>query len=204
MCPIVTLPGGDVRDEIRQPLYDTLIYVAAETLAGVSTFFTSVTNPVTGNPKSLMMTNLTQAGQLPTATSFRIQGLCMDAQNQSYLNVDILSVLLEKSSLELSVGVKQYWQGPLRFACGRQWETGFAGTDTADGRLYQEYGWQAIQPVVLQGKHVVDINPLQNFSLTLDTEADDLTAAEAALTIAAATQILLVGSLKGLLRRPVQ
>jgi hypothetical protein len=206
MCPIVTLPGGDVRDEIRQPLYDTIIYVAAETLAGTSTFFTSVVNPVTGSPKSLMMTNLTQAGQLPTATSFRIQGLCIDAQNQNAANVNILSVIMEKSSLSLSVGVKNYWQGPLRFACGRQWESGFTGTAAAlaVGRTYQEYGWQAIQPVVLQGKHVVDLNPLQNFSLTLDTEADDLTAAEAALVIAAATQILVVGSLKGLLRRPVQ
>lgn len=205
MCPIVTLPGGDVRDEIRQPLYDTTVYNAGDTLAGVRRFFSSVTSPA-GVPKTLMNTNLTQAGQLPTATSFRIQGLCLDAQNQAAGNVNLLSVILEKSSLSLSLGVKNYWQGPARFACGRQWEAGFTGTaaSLAVGRTYQQFGWQAVQPVVLQGKHVIDLNPLQNFQAVLETAAVDLTTAEAAFAVATGTQILVVASLKGLLRRPVQ
>lgn len=203
MCPIVTLPGGDVRDEIRQPLYDTVVYEAAELLAGTSTFFTSVTNP-DGSPKSLMLTNLTQSGQLPTATSFRIQGLCLDGANEDFGNVSVPTILMLKSSLSLSLGVKNYWQGPARFACGRELDMGFAGTGLAAGRLFQQYGWPAIQPVILQGKHVVDLNPLQNFSATFQTLAADLTATEAAVAIAAGTQFLLVCSLKGLLRRPVQ
>jgi hypothetical protein len=68
----------------------------------------------------------------------------------------------------------------------------------------QQFGWPAVQPIVFQGKHVVDINPLQNFQLSWLIDVQDLTAAEAALTIAAATELPVVASLKGLLRRPVQ
>jgi hypothetical protein len=58
--------------------------------------------------------------------------------------------------------------------------------------------------VVFQGKHVIDINPLQNFQVVWEILAADLTAAEALLAPAAATSALWVMSLKGLLRRPVQ
>jgi hypothetical protein len=202
--PIVTLPGGELRDEIRQPLYDTITQAAAETLAGTRRFFSSVTSAA-GVPKSLMQTNMKQAGQLETAVSFRCQGLCFDAQNSlAGTNASLLPVVLTKSSLSLNVGVKNYWQGPGRFACGRMQETGIAGTDFAAGRVFQQFGWAAIQPVVFQGKHVIDINPLQNFQVVWEILAADLTAAEALLAPAAATSALWVMSLKGLLRRPVQ
>jgi hypothetical protein len=83
-------------------------------------------------------------------------------------------------------------------------ESGIAGTDFATGRVMQQFGWPAVQPIVFQGKHVVDINPLQNFQLSWLIDVQDSTAAEAALTIAAATELPVVASLKGLLRRPVQ
>lgn len=191
--PIVTLPGGELRDEIRQPAYDTVILEAGDGLAGIRRFFAS-NQTATGAPKSLAQTNMEQPGSFPTATSFRVQGLCVDADTQT-ANLDVLPIMLRKSSVSLQVGVKNYWQSPLRFACGRLQTSELA---------YQQYGWAAVQPVVLQGKHVIDINPLQNFQLVWATQADDLTAAEAAITIDAATDVVFVASLKGLLRRPVQ
>ena len=201
--PIVTLPGGELRDEIRQALYDTIDLAAGATLAGVRRFFTSVTE-ASGAPKSILKTNLRQPGSLETAVSFRIQGLAIDAQNSLGDNQDILPVIIQKSSLVLKVGVKDYWQGPMRFAAGRMLESGIAGTDFAAGRVMQQFGWPAVQPIVFQGKHVVDINPLQNFELTWNIDNQDLTADEIALAIAAGTELPVVASLKGLLRRPVQ
>lgn len=190
--PIVTLPGGELRDEIRQPLYDTIVLAAGDAIAGIRRFFQTTT--IGANPKSLAFTNMEQPGSLPTATSFRVQGLCIDADARA-VNLDILPVFLRKSSVSLQVGVKNYWQSPLRFACGRM--------QTAEA-TYQQYGWAAVQPVVFQGKHVVDINPLQNFQIVWSAAAADLTAAEAAITVDADTDLVFVASLKGLLRRPVQ
>lgn len=193
--PIVTLPGGELRDEIRQPLYDTIVLAAAETAAGIRRFFQTTT--IGAVPKSLAQTNLEQPGSLPTATSFRVQGLTVDADNTVAANGPFLPLFLRKSSVSLQVGVKNYWQSTLRFACGRMLNSG-------DGFDYQQYGWPAVQPVVFQGKNVVDINPLQNFQVVWSTAAADLTATEAALAVAADTDLVFVASLKGLLRRPVQ
>jgi hypothetical protein len=198
--PIVALPGGELRDEIRQPLYDTIVLAAAESVIGVRRFFQS--NVIAGGvPKSLAATNMEQPGSLPTATSFRVQGLTVDSDNNS-LNGNmqfILPLFLRSSSISLLVGVKNYWQSPMRFACGRmQNENGGAAT------IYQQYGWAAVQPVVFQGKHVIDINPLQNFQIAWTTTAQDLTAAQQAFVIAPNEQLVFAASLKGLLRRPVQ
>lgn len=207
--PIITLPGGELRDEIRQPAYDTITLAAGDTLAGIRRFFQSNVN-ANGQPKSLAQTNMENQGSFPTATSYLLQGLCVDADNQSLTaatatNQNILPVLLRKSSVSLQIGVKNYWQSPLRFACGRM-QSDFA---TAVGAVplamvYQQYGWAAIQPIVFQGRHVVEINPLQNFVLTWQTLTADLTSAEAALTVATGTDLVFVASFKGLLRRPVQ
>ena len=37
--PIVTLPGGELRDEIRQPAYDTITLAAGDAIVGVCWFF---------------------------------------------------------------------------------------------------------------------------------------------------------------------
>jgi hypothetical protein len=198
--PIVTLPGGELRDEIRQPLYDTVVLAAGATLAGTYRFFSSVTTP-SGAPKSAAQTNMKQSGSLETAVSFRVQGLCFDAQNALEANITILPVVLNKSSITLNIGQKQYWQSPARFAGGRMWAEYDASAAPA---ALQQYGFSAIQPVVFQGKHVIDINPLQAFQVIWDLQAVDLTAAEAALTIAAGTDQWFQASLKGLQRRPVQ
>jgi hypothetical protein len=208
--PIVTLPGGELRDEIRQPLYDTVGLLAGQTLGtlGTENFFQTLVDE-NGNNKSLAETNLTQPGSLQTAVSFRVQGLSFDAQNDAIANVEVLPTLLNRSSLSFSVGVKNYWQGPARFAAGRETEYLMAGSGAATGaiiagRTFQQYGWSAVQALVFQGKHVIDINPLQNFNVAWTTQVQDLTAAEAAIAVAAGTDMWFVTSLKGLLRRPVQ
>lgn len=200
--PIVRLPNMELRDEIRQPLYDTEdLEGAAATLAGIRTFFQSITG------KSLTETNLTQAGALGNAQSFRIQGMALDAQNVLFDNQQLLPVFMENSALSLKVGEKVYWQSPARFTAGRMWQDAAVATTVAVttlSPLLQQFGMSCVAPVVFGAKHVVDINPLQPFSATLTTDA--LSAAEEAAVgaIAAGRKIRLVYSLKGLFRRPVQ
>jgi hypothetical protein len=207
--PIVTLDDGEVRDEIRQPIYDTIEFRNPETLAGKRLFFQSLTGPdaVTGAqvPKSLAKTNMpslgSAAGSLAVATSYRCQGLCFDASNNlDGANAALLPVILERGSINFHVGQKDYWQGPARFATGRM-VTELSGSTQV---IYQQYGWSSIQPIVFRGHHVIDINAIQNFLVTLEIQAQDLTAAERVETPAVGSDMSLVFSLKGLLRRPVQ
>lgn len=191
--PIVRLPTGELRDEIRQAAFDTVDFAAGVSPVGEKVFFQTVTG------KSPVETNMKSPGQFPTATSFRIQGLAVDAQNSYIANAQVLALILENSALALNVGEKRYWEGPLRFAGGRV--SGFAAGAT--DLVQQQYGFPAVQGVILGAKHTVDINPLQGFNMVMTTSG--LTAAEIALaTPAANTRIRMVGSLKGLLRRPVQ
>lgn len=194
--PIVRLPSGELRDEIRQPVYDTIAIVAAESPVGVRRFFSAVQG------KTLAQTNLRQNNLLETAVSFRMMGLALDAQNFYVANDGALPIIMENSSLTLRIGEKQYWQGPFTFVGGRITPFYAIGAGAVD-KSYQKFGMAAVQPVVLEGKHVVDINPLQSFSG--EWICDNLTAAELALaTPAANTALKFCLSLKGLLRRPVQ
>jgi hypothetical protein len=192
--PIVRLPEGSLRDEIRQPIYDTIAVIAAESPVGTRRFFSNIQG------KSRAQTNLRQNNLLETAVSFRIQGMALDCQNFYYANVGALPVIMENSSLRLHVGEKDYWEGPWAFTAGR---INSEAAATTNPYLYQKFGFAAVQPVILQGKHVVDINPLQSFFA--EWVCDTLTAAELVLaTPAANTALKFQYSLKGLLRRPVQ
>jgi len=144
-------------------------------------------------------TNLRQNNLLETAVSFRTQGLAIDVQNFRSVNVLNIPLFLEHSSISFQVGEKRYWSGPMRFVSGRLW-TDQAGTVNA---VHQQHGMSAVASAIWTGKHVVDINPLQNFRVIWITEnmsAADVTAA----TPAANTRLRYVCSLKGLKRRPVQ
>jgi hypothetical protein len=158
----------------------------------VREFFSSVQ----GKGKSL--TNLRQNNLLETAVSFRIVGLAIDAQNDVAGNMRSLTLIQEHSALELRVGEKLYWEGPIRFATGRLYEELGGSAD-----VYQQFGFPAVQGISLQGRHVVDVNPLQSFRVKFTTEG--MTAGEeTAATPDADTKIRFVCSLKGILRRPVQ
>lgn len=191
--PIVRLPGGSLRDEIRETVYDTVDITPTSVILGTDRFFSDVQ----GKGKSL--TNLRQNNLLETAVSYRIQGLALDAQNFSVANVTVIPTLLQHSALALTVGEKKYWEGPARFASGRMYSD-LGGLDTS---IFQSHGFPAVASVVLQGKHVIDINPLQTFFVEWIREgmsASEVTAS----TPAANTKVRYVCSLKGLKRRPVQ
>lgn len=192
--PILRLPEGQLRDEIRQPLYDTLTIDAAESPIGVRSFFSNIQG------KSKALTNLKTNGQLETAVSFRCEGLGLDAQNIYYANVQALPLIMENSSLRFRVGEKDYWEGNMVYLSGRI-RSEVATFDANSAK--QHFGLEALQSVVLKGEHVIDINPLQTFFLEWNCQG--MTAAEiTASTPAANTRIKFVASMKGLLRRPVQ
>lgn len=195
--PVLRLPQGELRDEIRQPIYDTITVAAPEGIVGERRFFSSVQG------KPLSQTNLRQNNLLEVAVSFRIQGLAFDAQNSVAANRDVLPVLLENSSITLQVGEKQYWQGPLLYIGGRlsAFHALAGGTDAE--RIYQRFGELAVAPVQYSGRHTIDINPLQSFyaKWVVDSlDASDLAAA----TLASGSKMRFQFSLKGTLRRPVQ
>ena len=205
MSPLVTLPGGQLRDEIRQAVYDTIIQQAAESPIATRSFFSAVQG------KALYLTNLRQNNLLETAVSFRVQGLALDAQNIYEANKNLLALVVENSSIQLRVGEKVYFQSPLTFVTGRVDNSGAisrsSGTGEAAGSvvgmLHQKMGQSAVAPVVFTGRHCIDILPLQSF--TADFVCSGLSAAEIALaTPAANTKVSYLFSLKGLLRRPVQ
>ena len=196
--PIVRLPKGSLRDEIRVPLFDTLEIAASTSPVGVKSFFSSVQG------KSRAKTNLRQNNLLETAVSYRVQGMAMDCQNFYEANVDCLPIILENSSIRVKIGEKDYWEGAMLFLSGRM-EASYATGIVTVSQFYQKLGASAVQAVMLSGKHTVDINPLQSFSAIWTMDASDVTAGEIALaTPAASTRLQFVFSFKGLLRRPVQ
>jgi len=204
--PIVKLPGGFLRDEIRLPLFDTIIQEAGESPVGSRSFFSNTQG------KPLAMTNLKQPGSLETAVSYRIQGMSLDCQNIYDANYSALALIMETSSLRLHVGEKDYWAGPMVFAAGRLKQNAAVATTvaaTTEGRIYQHFGDEAIQGIMFPGDHFVDVNPLQQFFVEWVCGAGGatygLSAAEIALaTPAANTRLRYMLSLKGLQRRPVQ
>ena len=200
--PIVRLPNGSLRDEIRMPLYDTITIGASESPIGSRRFYSNVQG------KSPARSNLRQNNLLETAVSYRVQGMAVDAQNFYAANVACLPIIMENSSLIVKIGEKEYWKGPMTFLAGRL-EASYAAATTVAAttidRVHQKFGDSAVQSVVLQGKHCIDINPLQSFSAIWDIDQADLTAAEVtAATPAASTNLKFIFSFKGLQRRPVQ
>jgi hypothetical protein len=202
MSPIIKLPGGALRDEIRQPLYDVIDYLGGVSPIGTQTFFQSITG------KDITQTNMRQAGALETAVSFRLQGMALDAQNDVFANKRNLPLIMEHSAITVHIGEKIYWKGPVTFMGGRLWQDSAMALDAqaapaAREVLYQRWGEVAVAPIVLLGKHVVDINPLQAFRADLLTSG--MTAAEIGVaTPEADTKLRMIFSFKGLQRRPVQ
>lgn len=193
--PIVKLPGGSLRDEIREPIYDSidLVGAGAPVTEGTRVFFQDVSTKI-----KPIETNLRQAQTLDTANSFRIQGMALDVHNYQSANVTAIAAILDHSSLTLQVGEKKYWEGPARFVSGRICSD-VAGLADA---VFQQHGACAVASVILTGKHTVDINPLQNFNVSWLLQG--LGAQAADTTLAADTKLRYVFSLKGLRRRPVQ
>lgn len=191
--PIVRLPGGALRDEIREPLYDTIDLSAGAVTEGTRSFFQDIQG------KDITQTNLRQSKSLETAVSFRIMGMAVDVHNFYGANERAMPLILEHSATRLKVGEKIYHETAMRFSAGRI-SSDVAGKVDA---VFQQHGGSSVAAVILTGKHVVDINPLQSFQV--DWILSGFSAAEQAIaTLAADTKLRYVCSLKGLKRRPVQ
>jgi hypothetical protein len=205
--PLVSLPGGQLRDEIRNPLYDSDDLLAGQSPVGTTVFFSSIVN-ADGSPKDLSQTDLTQANSLPTATSFRCQGYAIDAQSYYEANRFVLPTIQDHSSIALQVGEKVYAKLAWVYLGGRLEAnqaisiSGAAAPTTVE-RNYQKYGQSAVAPTVLTGKHVIDILPIQQFMATW--VCGGLTPTEITnATPAAGTFVRFYFAMKGLLRRAVQ
>ena len=193
--PLVRLPNGDLRDEIRQTLYDTADYGNAVSPKGTYRYFGNVQG------KSAEKTNLRLNQLLETTVSYRVQGLALDAMNTLAANVTVLPLIIERSALIFRVAEKEYWKGPARFAAGRMWQH---ANNMAAPTLLQQCGQAAIQPVMFSGKHVIDLTPIQSFWCDFEVGQSWTPAEEALATPAALSLLPIVFSLKGLMRRPVQ
>ena len=194
---VQTTDGKVVKlDQIRQPIFDTVIFNSTSTLNENKRFFDSVQG------KKPYLTNLKRNSSFEKNVSYRVQGLALDchiaSNTAAALNELFLPRFIERTDLTLKIGEKNYWEGAARFASGRLSVVhAITGTATA-GYHFAQMGAPAVAGIVLSGKDAIDIPELQTFYV------DMRTADFAGVTIPAGVEILMSCSLKGLMRRPVQ
>lgn len=179
--PRVTLKNGELRDQIRMDLYDSLYQGPTDSLRGVQKFFTNTQG------KSLVDTNMRLNGTLENQVSFLVQGIGLDAIVYDAGNDVVIAEMLDMSATTLVIGEKEYLRAPARFITGkiRSYNAAIA-----------QYGTNHDSVYTLKGHDAIAIPPVQTFSLNWQIETDALAAA--------GTSIKYVASLKGLMRRPVQ
>jgi len=189
--------GLGIRDQIKQPLYDTLDITSASSVVEERQFFSNTQG------KSLVQSNLRGNGVLERNKSFRIMGIQVDASCSDPEKTELLSLYSNYSFVQLWLAEKQYWESPLRFVSGKiRHAVALAGaTDAANA--YVQFGDAGCNPVMFQGTQALDIGPLTNFYLLWKVEgaaAGQITK----MTPSVDQPVRFVASLKGLLRRPVQ
>lgn len=198
MKTTLQLAQGAIRDQIRQPIYDTVQIAAAESPIATRNFFTAVQG------KAKYLSNLRVNRQLEGEVSFRIQGMKMECQNIYQANCQALPLIMEHSSLKLEIGEKIYWEGSMRSIVG-----GLTVVDavavgaTILQRHYSAFGAAKPFGILYKKNETLDIKPLQTFSV--EWRCEGMVAAEITLaTPAAASKLNFILSLNGLQRRPVQ
>ncbi len=198
---IVRLKSGELRDQIRQPLYDTFTLTSSNGAAAVvakQQFFTNVAG------KLKWQTNLTQNSALSTARSFKVEGLSFHANNTDGLKLLLLDNIMNYSSIELIIGEKTYFEGPSRFVAGKIDQL-IAATGTNASPVYAQnahFGAVSSHGIVLKGSDSLKIEPLEQFRV--DWSINVPSARVAASTPSANLDIQFIMALKGLMRRPVQ
>jgi len=197
MTPRVKLKNGELRDEIAQPLFDTIDIVDGESpQASPRSFFTDV------QAKLSAETNLRQNSQLEGYVSYRILGMTLDSQNRFAALRAALPLIMEHSSLKLKVGEKEYYEGQGTHWAGRVRHEESVTSAGAD-QVFQHYGKEAVNAIVLGARHYIDIPPLQSFRVSWVVEG--MSAAEITASTPGTDQKLrFILSLKGIQRRPVQ
>lgn len=176
--PRVTLKNGELRDQVRIDLFDSL-YQPLTSWRGIQKFFTNTQS------KSLVDTNMRLNGTLENQVSFLVQGIGMDAITYAAGLDLVLAEILDKSAVKLVIGEKEYLRAPTRFITGKIRST---------NELIAQYGTNHDSVYALKGHDSIAIPPVQTFSLDLQIETD----------VAPTAAIKYVASLKGLMRRPVQ
>jgi len=175
--PRVTLPSGEIRDQIRMDLFDTLVQSAS--FFGEQKFFTNTQG------KSSVDTNLRLNGTLENQVSFLVQGVGMDAITYAAGLDLVLAEVLDRSAIKLVIGEKEYLRAPTRFIAGKMRTT---------NDLIAQYGSNRDSVYSLKGEDSISIPPVQTFSLNLQVDT----------AVVPTAAIRYVASLKGLMRRPVQ
>lgn len=189
--------GVALRDQIKQPLYDSLDITDASSVVEARQFFANTQG------KSLVQSNLRGNGTLERNKSFRIMGISMEASCSDNAKTELLSLYSNYSYVQLWLAEKQYWESPLRFISGKiQHDVALAGSTDAQNSFVQ-FGSATCNPVMFQGTQALDIGPLTNFYLAW--QVDGVSAAQVTkMTPSAGQPVRFVAQLKGLLRRPVQ
>lgn len=189
--------GVALRDQIKQPLYDTQEITNTSSVTAERQFFANTQ----GKPISL--SNLKGNGSLERNKSFRIMGLQMDATSSDPAKTELLSLYSNYSYVQLWVAEKQYWESPLRFISSRiRHAVALAGTTDASNAFVQ-FGDAGQSALSFHNTQALDIGPLTNFYLVWKAEVSDA-AIIAKMTPSADYPVRFVASLKGILRRPVQ
>lgn len=189
--------GVALRDQIKQPIYDSLDITDVSSVVEARQFFANTQG------KSLVQSNLRGNGTLERNKSFRIMGIQMDATCSDSQKTELLSLYSNYSYVQLWLAEKQYWESPLRFITGKiRHSVALAGSTDASNAFVQ-FGNAGCNPVVLQGTQALDIGPLTNFYL--QWQVDGVSAAQVTkMTPNAGQPVRFVAQLKGLMRRPVQ
>lgn len=175
--PRVKLQSGEVRDQVRLNLYDTLVQSAS--FAGDNKFFTNIGN------KTIVDTNMRIQGTLEQGVSFLVQGVALDVLVYTAGLDAVIAEVMDKSACILTIGEKEYLRAPTRHVGGkiRSYNANIA-----------QYGSHAESCYKLAGIDSITIPSVQTFNLNLKVET----------TVAPSAPIRYVGTLKGLMRRPVQ
>lgn len=176
--PRVKLQSGEVRDQVRLNLYDTLTQTGV--FQGDNKFFTNIGN------KTIVDTNMRIQGTLEQGVSFLVQGVALDAiVYKTGLDI-VIAEILDKSACILTVGEKEYLRAPARHVGGKI---------RSYNPLIAQYGSHAESVYKLAGIDAITIPSVQTFNLNLKVETAVTSGTDS---------IRYVGTLKGLMRRPVQ
>jgi hypothetical protein len=191
----LALPGQQaIRDQIREPIYDTITLGAAENPSGQSyVFFENVQG------KGKHLTNLRQPKILEGQVSFLIDKVSIEVQNHEAGNSKVSPIVIENSSCKLRIGEKDYWEGPMRFL------TGGLYVEDADPTKHYSHSKSMASScgLLLKGDDRLAIAPLQSFELQMNV-ATIAAAIQADATPVADSEVKFVAKLQGLKRRPVQ
>jgi hypothetical protein len=192
---VLTGPGNQaIRDQIREPIYDTVILGANENPSGETyNFFENVQG------KGKHLTNLRQPKILEGQVSFLIDKLTIEVENFNKDNNNALPVIIQHSSCKLRIGEKDYYEAPMSFLTG-----GLYVEQTVEDSHYSHSKSKASScGLVLKGNDRIAIAPLQSFEVQWRVSVI-AAALQALATPVADSDLRFICKLSGLKRRPVQ